>query len=81
MKERFTRTRNGYSIEEVNRFVDEMTYAYSDILEKLKQKDEEISKLKSMLKDDDATRVYSSLVESEKLKRKAHNLVISKLDD
>ena len=81
MKERFSRARNGYSIEEVNRFVDEMTYAYSDILEKLKAKDEEIAKLKDMLKDNEATKVYSSLIESEKLKRKVHNIVISKLDE
>lgn len=81
MKERFTRSRNGYSIEEVNKFVDEMTEAYSSILEKLKMKEEEIIKLKKMVSDDSANEVYNSLIESEKLKRKAHNLVISKLDD
>lgn len=81
MKERFTRSRDGYSIEEVNKFVDEMTEAYSNILNKLKSQEKELAKLKDMVNNQEANTVYKSLVESEKLKRKAHNIVISKLDE
>lgn len=81
MKERFTRSRDGYSIEEVNKFVDEMTEAYSNILIKLKNQEQELTKLKKLVNNEEANKVYESLVESEKLKRKAHNIVISKLDE
>ena len=81
MKERFTRSKDGYSIEEVNKFVDEMTEAYSNILNKLKKQEQEMSKLKKLVSSEEANKVYESLVESERLKRKAHNIVISKLDE
>lgn len=44
--ERFNSSFKGYNIEEVNRFVDEMTREYSSIIDKLKSKDEEIDRLK-----------------------------------
>ena len=81
MKERFTRSKDGYSIEEVNKFVDEMTEAYSNILNKLKKQEQEMSKLRELVGSEEAKKVYESLVESERLKRKAHNIVISKLDE
>ena len=81
MKDRFTRSRDGYSIEEVNRFVDEMTDAYEKILEKLKKQQEELASLRKLTGGSEASEVYESLIESEKLKRKAHNIVISKLDE
>lgn len=81
MKDRFTRSRDGYSIEEVNRFVDEMTDAYEKILEKLKKQQEELASLRKLTGGSEASEVYKSLIESEKLKRKAHNIVISKLDE
>lgn len=44
--ERFSSSFKGYNIEEVNRFVDEMTREYSSIIDKLKAKDVEIASLK-----------------------------------
>lgn len=45
--EKFSRSAIGYNIDEVNKFVDDMTKAYEDILDKLKENEEEIKRLKS----------------------------------
>lgn len=45
--ERFNSSLNGYNIEEVNKFVDDMTREYGSIIEKLRIKDAEIERLKS----------------------------------
>lgn len=44
--ERFNSSFKGYNIDEVNRFVDEMTREYGAIIDKLRAKDAEISRLK-----------------------------------
>ncbi len=49
--ERFSSSFKGYNIEEVNRFVDEMTKEYSSIIDKLKSKDYEIAELKRKIED------------------------------
>ncbi len=49
--ERFSSSFKGYNIEEVNRFVDEMTKEYSSIIDKLKSKDYEIAELKRKVED------------------------------
>jgi len=49
--ERFNSSFKGYNIEEVNRFVDEMTREYSGIIDKLKSKDTEIDQLKREIRD------------------------------
>lgn len=45
--ERFNSSFKGYNIDEVNRFVDEMTREYSAIIGKLRAKDAEIERLQS----------------------------------
>lgn len=45
--ERFNSSFRGYNIDDVNKFVDEMTKEYGAIIDKLKSKDEEIRKLES----------------------------------
>lgn len=45
--ERFSNAFKGYNIEEVNKFVDEMTKEYGSIITKLKAKDAEIERLKN----------------------------------
>lgn len=45
--ERFNSSFKGYNIDEVNKFVDEMTREYSAIIGKLKNKDEEIARLEA----------------------------------
>lgn len=49
----FSRSKDGYNIEEVNKFVDEMVDAYSNVLDKLKKKDEEIESLNKKLNESD----------------------------
>jgi len=49
--ERFSSSFKGYNIDEVNRFVDEMTKEYSSIIDKLKSKDYEIAELKRKVED------------------------------
>ncbi len=49
--EKFSSSFKGYNIEEVNRFVDEMTKEYSSIIDKLKSKDYEIAELKRKVED------------------------------
>ena len=44
--ERFNSSFKGYNIDEVNRFVDEMTREYGAIIDKLRIKDAEIDRLK-----------------------------------
>jgi len=44
--ERFNSSLNGYNIEEVNKFVDDMTREYGAIIDKLRKKDLEIDRLK-----------------------------------
>ena len=46
--ERFSSSLKGYNINEVNRFVDEMTREYSSIIDKLRSRDAEIEKLKRL---------------------------------
>lgn len=62
--ERFNSSFKGYNIEEVNRFVDEMTREYSSIIEKLRAKDTEIASLKR---------------ENEELRTKASNNTLGNL--
>lgn len=45
--EKFNSSLNGYNIEEVNKFVDDMTREYGAIIDKLRIKDETIRKLES----------------------------------
>ncbi len=45
--ERFNSSFKGYNIKEVNKFVDDMTREYGAIIDKLKNKDIEIQKLKN----------------------------------
>lgn len=45
--ERFNSSFKGYNIQEVNKFVDDMTREYGAIIEKLKRKDVEIARLKN----------------------------------
>lgn len=44
--EKFNSSFKGYNIDEVNRFVDEMTREYGSIIDKLRSKDAEIERLK-----------------------------------
>lgn len=44
--ERFNSSFKGYNIDEVNKFVDEMTREYGAIIDKLRSKDAEIDRLK-----------------------------------
>lgn len=49
--ERFNSSFKGYNIDEVNRFVDEMTKKYGDIINKLRAKDVEIERLKREIEE------------------------------
>ncbi len=62
--ERFNSSFKGYNIDEVNKFVDEMTREYSAIIDKLKSRDAEIDRLKS---------------EIEELKKKSNTMSIGNL--
>ena len=48
--EKFNISNNGYKIDEVNKFVNDVTIEYESMLNKLKQKDSEISELNTKLK-------------------------------
>jgi cell division initiation protein len=64
--EKFSSVFRGYNKDEVNDFVDEMTVAYSNMLDKLKEKDKEIETLKLKLdskyndSNDDAQQIISN---------------------
>ena len=49
--ERFNSSFKGYNIQEVNKFVDEMTREYGAIINKLRTKDAEIERLKAEIRD------------------------------
>lgn len=49
--ERFNSSFKGYNIDEVNKFVDEMTKEYEAIIDKLRIKDAEIDRLKRETED------------------------------
>jgi len=51
--DKFNKAFNGYNIEEVNAFIDEMTINYENLLNKLKEKEIEISSLKEKLDNND----------------------------
>lgn len=83
--ERFNSSFKGYNIQEVNRFVDDMTREYSSIVEKLKSKDSEIDRLKSELKEVKEKLEKSSVVSiygvNEELSRMAKNEARNIIDD
>ncbi len=66
--EKFNSVFMGYDKDEVNSFVDEMTVAYSNMLEKLKMKDKEIESLKDELnkKDNDLNNEAKQIVSNAK---------------
>ncbi len=49
--ERFNSSFKGYNIDEVNKFVDEMTKQYGAIITKLRSKDAEIERLNGVIKE------------------------------
>lgn len=49
--ERFNSSIKGYNIQEVNKFVDDMTREYGAIIDKLRAKDAEIERLKREIQD------------------------------
>lgn len=72
--ERFNSSFKGYNIEEVNKFVDEMTREYGAIIDKLKSKDTEIDRLKSEIanlkakvNNNNLGEIYSSSEEMSRL--------------
>ncbi len=83
--ERFNSSLNGYNIEEVNKFVDDMTREYGSIIDKLRSKDAEIEQLKKEMAilEERANKnmlgnIYSS---SEEITRLAKNEARSIIDD
>ena len=44
--DKFSKSFNGYNIEEVNAFIDEMTINYESLLNRLNEKEKEITVLK-----------------------------------
>lgn len=83
--ERFNSSFKGYNIEEVNRFVDEMTREYASIIEKLKAKDREIEKLtreieelKDKAKNNSLGQIYGA---NEELSRLAKHEARTIIDD
>ena len=76
--ERFSRTFNGYNIEEVNDFVDEMTKKYEELLNKLHSKEKEIDSLKLKL-DSREIKTYKNevpLVQSQNFNNNGESLKI-----
>lgn len=81
--ERFSSSFKGYNINEVNKFVDEMTNEYSSIINKLKAKDVEIERLKNenadlqrKLNNNNLGSIYSSGTEITGLARnEAKNII------
>lgn len=83
--ERFNSSLNGYNIQEVNKFVDDMTREYGSIIDKLKSRDAEIERLKKeiTLLEEKANKnmlgnIYSS---SEEITRLAKNEARTIIDD
>lgn len=83
--ERFSSSLKGYNIDEVNRFVDEMTKEYGAIIDKLRAKDAEIERLKGEIKkletkarNDNLGNIYSS---SEEISRLAKYEARTIIDD
>ena len=83
--ERFNSSFKGYNIEEVNKFVDEMTREYGSIIDKLKSKDTEIDRLKSEIanlkakvNNNNLGEIYSS---SEEISRLAKYEARTIIDD
>lgn len=83
--ERFNSSLNGYNIQEVNKFVDDMTREYGSIIDKLKSRDAEIEQLKReiTLLEEKANKnmlgnIYSS---SEEITRLAKNEARTIIDD
>lgn len=83
--ERFNSSLNGYNIQEVNKFVDDMTREYGSIIDKLKSRDAEIERLKReiTLLEEKANKnmlgnIYSS---SEEITRLAKNEARTIIDD
>ncbi len=81
--ERFNSSFKGYNIEEVNRFVDEMTREYSAIIDKLKAKDAEIERLKREIEElnkkataNSLGNLYSANEEITKLARNEARMII-----
>ncbi len=81
--ERFSSSFKGYNINEVNKFVDEMTNEYSSIINKLKAKDVEIERLKNenadlqrKLNNNNLGSIYSSGTEITGLARNEAKSII-----
>ncbi len=81
--ERFNSSFKGYNIEEVNRFVDEITREYGSIIDKLKAKDatianleHEIEKLKANSREDSISRIYSANNELSRLAKEEARMII-----
>lgn len=81
--ERFNSSFKGYNIEEVNRFVDEMTREYSSIIDKLKARDSEIAalkreneELKSKINTNSLGNLYSANEEITRLAKQEARMVI-----
>lgn len=51
--DKFTISYNGYNIDEVNSFIDEVSTNYENLLKKLNEKDKEINELKEKLSSSD----------------------------
>lgn len=52
--DKFNKAFNGYNIEEVNAFIDEMTMNYENLLNRLEEKEREISSLKEKLNNNES---------------------------
>lgn len=52
--DKFSKSFNGYNIEEVNAFIDEMTINYESLLNRLNEKEKEITALKEKLNNSDS---------------------------
>ena len=52
--DKFNKAFNGYNIEEVNAFIDEMAMNYENLLNKLEEKEREISSLKEKLNNNES---------------------------
>lgn len=81
--ERFNSSFKGYNIEEVNKFVDEITREYGSIIDKLKAKDatianleHEIEKLKANSREDSIGRIYSANNELSRLAKEEARMII-----
>ena len=63
--EKFSTSKDGYNKEEVNKFVNDVVTEVESMLNKMKQKDKEISELtKSLEKYDTDTSIFTTIASS-----------------